>query len=84
MNDYFKQYYNEHKNDPEFMRKRRDAQRRYYMHRKENPKPKKTEHDPHAITKEEWLRQYGYPMGDTTGWEHWTGWDTRIRRGEEE
>ena len=84
MNDYFKQYYNEHKNDPEFMRKRRDAQRRYYMHRKENPKPKKTEHDPHAITKEEWLRQYGYPMGDTTGWENWTGWDTRIRRGEEE
>lgn len=47
---------------------------------KEHPEGK----DTHTMTKEEWLEKYGYPMGDTTGWENWAGWDTRIRKGAEE
>lgn len=37
-----------------------------------------------AVSKEEWLERYGYPMGDTTGWKNWLGWDTRITKGAEE
>ena len=37
-----------------------------------------------AVSKEEWLERYGYPMGDTTGWQNWLGWDTRITKGAEE
>ena len=37
-----------------------------------------------AVSKEEWLERYGYPMGDTTGWENWLGWDTRITKGAED
>ena len=37
-----------------------------------------------AVSKEEWLEKYGYPMGDTTGWQNWLGWDTRITKGAEE
>lgn len=36
-----------------------------------------------TVTQEEWFERYGYPMGDTAGWENWAGWDTRIRRGED-
>lgn len=32
-----------------------------------------------AVSKEKWLERYGYPMGDTSGWEDWAGWDRRIR-----
>ena len=44
---------------------------------------KKQRENMRAVSKEEWLERYGYPMGDTTGWENWQGWDRRIRRGED-
>lgn len=68
-----------------YMAKWRDEHREQY---REYMKRWKAEHpegkDTHTMTKEEWLEKYGYPMGDTTGWENWAGWDTRIRKGAEE
>ena len=89
----------EHANDyhREYMRKWRKANQErlteyrhnYYMATRGEPRnPKRVKYpdppDTHSITQEEWLKKYGYPMGDTTGWENWQGWDTRIRKGAEE
>lgn len=98
---YSRKWYQEHKNDPEFMEKRRAYRRKWYQERKkdqefaekrkeqkhkyymahkdesedlEKADYKEPEDSSFNMTKEKWLELYGYPMGDTTGWEHWKGW----------
>lgn len=63
-------------------REKSNEYHREYMKRWKESHPEGK--DTHTMTKEEWLERYGYPMGDTTGWENWAGWDTRIRKGAEE
>ena len=75
--------------------KHRLSQREYYYRnrekacaaQRERARKKRAEKEQYTaqktVTKEEWLEKYGYPMGDTSGWENWTGWDRRIRRGED-
>ena len=54
------------------------------IRKKHNDKVKaELKQDHYTVTKEEWLKRYGYEMGSAEGWEHWLGWDNRIRRGEE-
>ena len=87
------EYHNRHKDDPEYKARRKAAQQKYYWSHREklcqNQRKKYEEKqeedydDKCTVTKEEWLKRYGYPMGDTSGWEHWLGWDTRIRRYED-
>ena len=73
-----KHYHEVEKLSDDVMDKRRDKRRENYR------KNHNTDGNGNCIvTKEEWLKKYGYPMGDTTGWEHWLGWDNRIRRSEE-
>lgn len=75
--------------------KHRLSQREYYYRnrekacaaQRERARKKRAEKEQYTaqktVTKEEWLERYGYPMGDTSGWENWAGWDRRIRRGED-
>lgn len=65
----------------ERMKKRNADRMKYYYQQQGKEMPEESPN--YAVTKEEWLERYGYPMGDTTGWEHWLGWDNRVRRGEE-
>ena len=89
--EYNKKYREEHRE--ELQAKRKSYNKRY----EEKQKVKREEEERQlsdaekeqrenmsAVSKEEWLERYGYPMGDTSGWEDWQGWDRRIRRGDYE
>lgn len=87
--EYQQKYREEHRE--ELRAKRKEYNRRYEeRHPKPTDKKRSEAQDRQyrdmrsGITNEEWLKRYGYPMGDTSGWENWVGWDRRIRRGEEE
>ena len=82
VNERRRRHYHEVEKLSEERMKKRNADRRksyYKKHGKEMPE----ESPNYAVTKEEWLKRYGYEMGSTEGWEHWLGWDNRIRRSEE-
>ena len=90
---YFKEYNRRYRAEhrEELQAKRKEYKRRYEEKKAKGEKEEKQLSDAEkeqrenmrAVSKEEWLERYGYPMGDTSDWENWAGWDRRIRRGEE-
>lgn len=88
--EYNRRYREEHRE--ELHAKRKEYDRRYEeklkakreeTERQLSDTEKEQRENMRTVSKEEWLERYGYPMGDTSGWENWLGWDRRIRRGED-
>jgi len=80
--EYNRRYREEHRE--ELQAKRKEYVRRYEEKRKAKREEeerqlsdaeKEQRENMRVVSKEEWLERYGYPMGDTTGWEDWQGWD---------
>lgn len=89
--EYNRRYREEHRE--ELHAKRKEYVRRYEeklkakreeAERQLSDAEKEQRENMRTVSKEEWLERYGYPMGDTTVWENWQGWDTRIRKGAED
>ena len=83
---YNKQYYQQHKGYFKEYNRRYEEKLKAKGEEEErqlSDAEKKQRENMRAVSKEEWLERYGYPMGDISDWENWAGWDRRIRRGEE-